>query len=1026
MSKINVKEILNKISEETVFAEYEDTKSIGKILVGLESIEEWLKETKKEKTLQVVDKMKTMLEEIILDDCENPEDTFNLVVRTISSLQKIINENIEEDEVDFPSEYRLTGTSDSTFSIDLPSNVDENIFSDFLSSLENVIDSIEELMLSLEKEYDEAKMMELKRILHSLKGESGIMTLRDIESLCHNLEDWIEDNKDNLLPDVFLMANDWLRQKIKYIQGSAEEPKEITSFIKSMEKILKGESPNDDIKGESGEKSEIPKNKIIEGDDTSNLDEVVSNRIGTLPENVDKEIFSDFISVQNSVLENLENAVMQLEKDHSEEYLDEINRILHTLKGESSLMGLNDIRDICHETEEIIKDIPVESSIDFLYRLKDWFVNYFDYYKGDSTELPSTAEITNILKKLSSEGSLSIDIPDDLIEDNVPKKTIPEKTSVQVEVPEESDEESDEEPEDLDDVELVVDFIEEGFEHLETASNELLKLENNESDPECINSIFRSFHTIKGVAGFMNLTDIRILAHNAEDLLDNVRKDEIDLTDDVLEVVFQSVDKLKELLEALAISAKDGKQPPKNNTIQILITKIKNVLSGNSDQPIPTVVEKQSKSQKTEEPTVKQKAQTSKAQTSKAQTTQNSSSKPQPQSQKGIKVKENIKVDAKRLDHLIDFIGELAIAESMVTQSYELKQVASPELIKKMKRLDKITKEIQSIGMSLRMVTVKSTFQKMARLVRDLSKKSGKLVNFTIHGEDTELDKNVVESIGDPLVHMMRNSVDHGIEPNSDDRVKAGKERTGNVSLSAYHQGGNIIIEIKDDGRGLDKEVLLNKAIEKGIIESGKNMTDEEIFNLIFAAGFSTAKKITDVSGRGVGMDVVRRNIEAMRGHVKIASEKGKGSVFSIILPLTLAIIDGMVIRVGSERFIIPTLTVVTSTKVSDEEYFTAVNKGEMIMFQNELIPISRIGDIFNITGSVSNVTDGVIVIVESSGKKIGLLINELLGQQQIVIKSLKGSMKGITGISGGAIMADGEISLILDIGGLMKLSGNK
>ena len=375
---------------------------------------------------------------------------------------------------------------------------------------------------------------------------------------------------------------------------------------------------------------------------------------------------------------------------------------------------------------------------------------------------------------------------------------------------------------------------------------------------------------------------------------------------------------------------------------------------------------------------------------------------------------------------MIDFIGELAIAASMLTQSPELKSTASSEIMKKMNRLDKITKEVQSTSMSLRMVTVRSTFQKMARLVRDLSKKSGKHVEFKMFGEDTELDKNVVEQIGDPLVHLIRNAVDHGIESDPDDRTKIGKTKEGHVTLRAFHKGGNIYIEIEDDGKGLDRDAIINKAVEKEIISPNSSLKEEEVWNLIFEPGFSTAKKVTDVSGRGVGMDVVKKNIEAMRGHVNIKSEKGNGSVFSIILPLTLAIIDGMVIKVGSERYIIPTLSVITSIRPTNEQYFTAIDKGEMIKFQDSLIPLFRLSDHFGINGGVENVFDGIVVIVESGVKKLGVLVDNLLGQQQIVIKSLKGEMKDIKGISGGAIMPDGTVALILDIGGVIDLTNTK
>jgi two-component system chemotaxis sensor kinase CheA len=274
---------------------------------------------------------------------------------------------------------------------------------------------------------------------------------------------------------------------------------------------------------------------------------------------------------------------------------------------------------------------------------------------------------------------------------------------------------------------------------------------------------------------------------------------------------------------------------------------------------------------------------------------------------------------------------------------------------------------------------------------------------------------------------MVRNAVDHGLEASPADRLAAGKNEAGHVTLRAFHRGGSIYIEIEDDGRGLDRDVIVRKAIDKGLITDAESMPDRDVWNLIFEPGFSTAKQITDVSGRGVGMDVVRRNIEALRGQVEIASEKGVGTKFSIKLPLTLAIIDGMVVRVGRERYIIPTLSVVRSVRPTDEELFSVVNKGEMLSLQGALLPMFRLEGLFGVHGALTEPTEALVVVVEDDGKQAGVMVDELLGQQQIVIKSLGDAMRGIPGISGGAIMSDGGVSLILDVGGLVRLahSGN-
>ncbi len=390
-----------------------------------------------------------------------------------------------------------------------------------------------------------------------------------------------------------------------------------------------------------------------------------------------------------------------------------------------------------------------------------------------------------------------------------------------------------------------------------------------------------------------------------------------------------------------------------------------------------------------------------------------------------MQVREAVKVDAERLDRLVDTIGELVIAESMVSHSEELRDGLSNKLGQHLGQLDKITRELQEMATSLRMVPVRSTFQKMARLARDLAKRSGKRVEFVMSGEDTELDKTLVDRIGDPLVHMVRNAVDHGLEASLTERRKAGKPETGRVELRAFHRGGNIHIEIEDDGRGLDREAILAKGLERGLVREGDSLSDREVFNLIFQPGFSTAKTITDVSGRGVGMDVVKRDIEALRGQVEIQSRLSKGSVFSLRLPLTLAIIDGMVVRAGTERYIIPTLSIVRCIRPKPHDLSTVLKRGQMLSLHGRLIPVFRLADLFRIEDAPPSPAEGVVVVVEEDLRQVGLFADELLGQQQIVIKTLGQSMQGVASISGGAIMPDGRVGLILDIGGLVRLAGS-
>ena len=388
--------------------------------------------------------------------------------------------------------------------------------------------------------------------------------------------------------------------------------------------------------------------------------------------------------------------------------------------------------------------------------------------------------------------------------------------------------------------------------------------------------------------------------------------------------------------------------------------------------------------------------------------------------QNKTKIKESIKVDAENLDKLIDAIGELVIIEAMIRQDTTIRVGASSTLLRNITQMDKITRELQTLGMSMRMIPIKATFQKMARVVRDLAKKSDKKIEFITKGEETMLDKSVVDRIGDPLIHLVRNAVDHGIEATHEDRRRAGKNSVGRIVLTAFHKGGNIYVEINDDGRGLNRGAIQSKALEKGLIREGHQLSDREIYNLILLPGFSTARKVTDVSGRGVGMDVVKRTIDDLRGNIDITSEPGNGTTISMRLPLTLAIIDGMLVRIGDERYIIPTLSIVESIRPRVQDITTVVNKGEMVTIRDRLIPLFRLADLFHIKGTTQKIEDSIVIVVEDSGRMTGIMVDELLGQQSTVIKSL-GALKGLTGISGGSIMTDGSVGIILDISGIVK-----
>jgi two-component system chemotaxis sensor kinase CheA len=380
-----------------------------------------------------------------------------------------------------------------------------------------------------------------------------------------------------------------------------------------------------------------------------------------------------------------------------------------------------------------------------------------------------------------------------------------------------------------------------------------------------------------------------------------------------------------------------------------------------------------------------------------------------------------VRVDTLKLDGLIDLVGELVIAQSMVVQSPEVRDVASVHLSRCLGQLRGITSDLQRTAMSLRMVPIRNTFQKMARLVRDLGVQQGKDIQLILEGEDTELDRNIVEELGDPLVHMIRNSADHGIESQAE-RLAEGKPAAGTITLRAFHRGGFIVIEIQDDGRGLNPDRIRMKAVERGLVKPDDNIDERAIFDLIFAPGFSTAEKITDLSGRGVGMDVVRRNIERMRGKIEIESAIGRGTTFTISLPLTLAIIEGLLVGVGDQRYVIPTLSVRESFRPLPSMVTKVQGRGEMVSVRGRLTPVLRLGEHLNTAAAATDLSAGILVVVESGQDSRCLFVDELIGKQEVVIKSLGDMFHQQTNFAGAAILGDGRVGLILDVNALVKL----
>jgi two-component system chemotaxis sensor kinase CheA len=574
--------------------------------------------------------------------------------------------------------------------------------------------------------------------------------------------------------------------------------------------------------------------------------------------------------------------------------------------------------------------------------------------------------------------------------------------------------------------EIVDSFIVETKEILEKLDLNLIELENRPDDTKLLNEIFRSFHTIKGTSGFLGLEKLTKVTHRCEDILNKLRKGEVLLDSELMDGILSAFDQIKELL---AIIEKDlDENISVDETVEILnklIIKLENKDVKNFKKIEDTSAGMQEVKENSES---KEVAFSVKAEESPA-VIQEKSSKKEPSKAATVEKKsENtIRVDIDRLDELLNIASELVLGRNRLAQvnseialEYEGTKI-SRDLSDAAKQIDLMTNELQLVVMKTRMVKIGKVFNRYPRLVRDLARDTKKEVNLILKGEETELDKTLIEEINDPLVHLIRNAVDHGIET-PEKRKQEGKNSTGTVILSAEQEGNQIIITIEDDGKGIDTEILKETAVSKGLIsrEKAKELSKLDAYNLIFIPGFSTAEKVTNVSGRGVGLDVVKTNVAKLRGIISIDSAVGRGTKMIVKLPLTLAIISGMIVEVKSEKVVIPLNSVIEVLRVHIEDIHT-INNHEAIRRRDSIIPLVSLDNLLYRGKEDTNKSVWqYVVVIGLAEKRFGIKVDELLGQKEVVIKSLGNYLGNINGIAGSTIMGDGTVIMILDINELL------
>lgn len=605
--------------------------------------------------------------------------------------------------------------------------------------------------------------------------------------------------------------------------------------------------------------------------------------------------------------------------------------------------------------------------------------------------------------------------------------------------------------------EIVESFIVETKEILENLDTDLMQLEKRADDADLLNQVFRSFHTIKGTSGFLGLDNLTKVTHKCEDILNKLRKGEVKLNSGIMDAILMAFDNIKALVADIAGEQKA--EVPVDATINVLLQILQQMEKEKAEtvsaekkpdeesnyefsaEELKLIAELQDDDdeQPAEDSAVEKVDETPQSKVEVEAAAPNITEAPEakPSVQSGSqatlmnaatkKSEDTIRVDIKRLDELLNIVSELVLGRNRLTQvnSEALLEYSgtklSRDLSEAVKLIDIMTNELQLVVMKTRMVKIGKVFNRYPRVVRDLSKDAKKLINLNMFGEDTELDKTLIEEINDPLIHLIRNSVDHGIElPGI--RKAAGKSETGNINLSAEQDGNNIIISIEDDGKGIDPEAIKEKAVSKGMLskEKAKELSKQEMFNLIFLPGFSTAEKVTNISGRGVGMDVVKTNVAKLRGIINVESTVGKGTKITIKLPLTLAIIQGMIVKVHNDQLVVPLSSVIEVVRVNVKDINT-INQNEVIRIRDSVISLIDVNElVFHSNGRTKDKDWQYIVVVGVAEKRFGLKVDRLVGQKEVVIKSLGSYLGTIEGIAGSTIMGDGTIVMILDINELV------
>jgi len=738
-----------------------------------------------------------------------------------------------------------------------------------------------------------------------------------------------------------------------------------------------------------------------------------------MPKKIDddtREIINSFVSEGYERLDDSETQLSRLGNGDDAGKLHSVFRLFHSVKGSAGYLGFENIKHLTHEAETLLeaflkeKFAMTQESLDVIFAtidsLRGMIAVIEKEFTDEGLEDEASARSNAIAAHLASLKEAR--------EAEELAKPVPNEIQLS----------------ELVTADMARRFIEECADLVDRAEKMLLGMTVGKKNVEALNDVFRAVHTIKGNAGFFAHAALERACMELESSLDTERKKDAATAETFVSSTLRAVDRLRGILNAVVIREAAAKADAAASKADAVASKA-DAADGNSAEyrPIGEILVDMGavKEEHLNEALAEQERPIGEILVQKGVVNPDAVAEALKIQQSATAleatpevVRREIRVDTGKLDKLFELVGELITAESMVANSPDLVGLHLDSFNKSISSLSKISREIQETTMMIRMIPLEGLFQKMTRLVRDLSRKFGKPVNLLVSGQDTEMDKNVIEQVADPLVHILRNAIDHGIE-GKEARLAAGKPETGTIKLSAKYEGSEIWISVSDDGGGLDRERILKKATALGLAKEGDAaIPDRDVWGFIFEPGFSTAEKVSDVSGRGVGLDVVKRNIERIRGRVEIDTSPGTGTEFTLAIPLTMAIVDGITVRVGGSRYSLPLGDIIEFAKISDSQVVETEGGGHAVNIRDEFFPLIKLHESFGVDGAVTAPEDGIVIVVQNDGRKACVLIDEVVGNQQIVVKSISEFIGKIDGISGCSILGDGGVSFIIDTAHLL------